>query len=245
VGRGDRTRDRLIPPLRNATRPLPAYHPRVHPSRDLVRDPAAWVAIACAIGFLLVGVVVNGQGHIGLDAPASSFVKSLPVPTDAWALLTAAGGLILVPIGIVLVVGLLLVGQVRMAIVVAAALVLGALGTELVKLLIARPRPPGDPLVGAPGYSFPSGHTLNSTVTYGLVALVAWRSRLPLPVRRVLVVALVVLIVLVGLSRIALGVHYPSDVLAGWLAGTAIVATVVVLTRRPVADRPPDRPSGP
>ena len=212
-------------------------------SRDLARDPAAWVAIACAIGFLLVGVVVNGQGHVGLDAPASSFVRSLPVPTDAWALLTAAGGLVLVPIGIVLVVGLLVVGQVRMAIVVAAALVLGALGTELVKLLIARPRPPGELLVGAPGYSFPSGHTLNSTVTYGLVALVAWRSRLPLPVRRILVAGLVVLIVLIGLSRIALGVHYPSDVLAGWLAGTAIVATVVVLTRRPVADRPPDRPA--
>ena len=210
-------------------------------SRDLVRDPAAWVAIACAIGFLLVGVVVNGQGNMGLDAPASSFVKSLPVPTDAWALLTAAGGLILVPIGIILVVGLLLVGQVRMAIVVATALILAAVSTELVKLLIARPRPPGEPLVVAPGYSFPSGHTLNSTVTYGLVALVAWRSRLPLPVRRVLVGALVVLIGLVGLSRIALGVHYPSDVLAGWLAGIAIVATVVVLTREPVADGPPGR----
>jgi membrane-associated phospholipid phosphatase len=245
VGRGHRTRDRLIPPLRNATRPLPAYHPRVHPSRDLVRDPAAWVAIACAIGFLLVGVVVNGQGHMGLDAPASSFVKSLPVPTDAWALLTAAGGIILVPIGIVLVVGLLLIGQVRMAIVVAAALILAAVSTELVKLLVARPRPPGEPLVGAPGYSFPSGHTLNSTVTYGLVALVAWRSRLPIAVRRILVAGLVVLIVLVGLSRIALGVHYPSDVLAGWLAGTAIVAVAAALTRTPTADQTSAGPAAP
>jgi membrane-associated phospholipid phosphatase len=242
VGRRGRARDPLIPPLRNAAGTAPAYHPRVDTSRDLVRDPAAWVAIACAIGFLLVSVVVNGQGHIGLDAPASSFVKSLPVPTDAWALLTAAGGIVLVPIGVLLVVGLILVGQIRMAIVVAAALILAAVSTELVKLLIARPRPPGEPLIGAPGYSFPSGHTLNSTVTYGLVALVAWRSRLPIAVRRILVAGLVVLIVLVGLSRIALGVHYPSDVLAGWLAGTAIVATVVVLTREPVADRPPDGP---
>ncbi len=207
-------------------------------SRDLLRDPAAIVAIACAIGFLLVGVVVNGQGHVGLDAPASSFVKGLPVPTDAWALLTAAGGLVLVPIGTVLVVGLLLVGQVRMAIVVAAAIILTAAGTELVKLLIARPRPPGEPLVGAPGYSFPSGHTLNGTVTYGLVALVAWRSSLPRPARRILVAALVALIALVGMSRIALGVHHPSDVLAGWLAGTAIVAGAAALTRTPTSDLP-------
>jgi len=205
--------------------------------RDPGGDPAAGVgvaaivAVACAVAFLLLGAVVNGQGHTGLDAPASSFVSGLPVPTDAWTLLTAAGGLVLVPIGIVLVVGLLVVGQVRMAIVVAAALILAAVGTEIVKLVIARPRPPGEPLVSAPGYSFPSGHTLNSTVTYGLIALVAWRSPLPFPARRVVVAALVALIALIGLSRIALGVHYPSDVLAGWLAGTAIVAAAAALTR--------------
>jgi undecaprenyl-diphosphatase len=115
--------------------------------------------------------------------------------------------------------------------VVAVALVGATLFTDVVKDLIARLRPP-DPVLGpASGYSFPSGHTLNSTVTYGLVALYAWRSHLALAARRVAVAILAAIPFLVGLSRIALGVHYPSDVLGGWLAGMAVVFTVVAITR--------------
>ena len=80
-------------------------------------------------------------------------------------------------------------------------------------------------------YSFPSGHTLNSTVSYGLLAVVAWRSRLPLAVRRAAAVIGVTIPFLVGLSRIALGVHYPTDVLGGWLAGVAFVALGATLIR--------------
>ncbi len=58
-----------------------------------------------------------------------------------------------------------------------------------------------------------------------------WRSDLPVWVRRVVAIALGVLVVLVGLSRIALGVHYPSDVVGGWLAGLAVVAAVAVSTK--------------
>ncbi len=83
----------------------------------------------------------------------------------------------------------------------------------------------------APGYSFPSGHTLNSTVTYGLLALVAWRARLAVLARRAAVAIAVVLPFLIGLSRIALGVHYPTDILGGWLAGIAFVALGATLIR--------------
>ena len=95
---------------------------------------------------------------------------------------------------------------------------------------VGRPRPPGfsaDEL----GYSFPSGHTLNSTTTYGLLALIAWRSQRPLLERRVAIAIGVMVPILVGLSRIALGVHYPSDVLGGWLAGVAFVALGAMLIR--------------
>ena len=91
--------------------------------------------------------------------------------------------------------------------------------------------------MSARGYSFPSGHSITSAVTFGLLALVIWRGGLSLRARRVSVVLLVVLIAMVGLSRIALGVHYPSDVLASWLAATAIVIGVAVLGPRPSTGR--------
>jgi len=215
---------------------------RIRPAPN--RDPWSWVAVACALGFLALAVIVNGQGSVAFDQPAIDAVQGLPIASGTWEAITAAGGVILIPIGVALVAWLLLKRQYRLALVVAVALIGGTLFTEAVKQLVERPRPPGQPVVLAPGYSFPSGHTLNGTVTYGLVAFVVWRSALPLAARRAIVGGLVALIAAIGLSRIALGVHYPSDVLAGWLAGTAIVATVVVVARvldgtRPAAGSPP------
>jgi membrane-associated phospholipid phosphatase len=192
----------------------------------------ALLAIACAAGFLVLATVVSRQGSVGLDEPVIAFVSGLGISPEAWRAVTNLGsGFVLVPIGAGLVLWLLWQRRPGDAVVVAVALVGATLFTEAVKDLVARPRPP-DPVLGpAGGYSFPSGHTLNSTVTYGLVALYAWRSHLALAARRVAVAVLAAIPFLVGLSRIALGVHYPSDVLGGWLAGMAIVLTVAAITR--------------
>jgi undecaprenyl-diphosphatase len=194
-------------------------------------DPWWLVAIACLAGFCLLAIAVNEQGSFAFDAPVIAFVQGLPVPTDAWLALTAAAGAILVPIGIVLVLALAATRRYRTAIVVALALLGAMLATELLKEVVSRPRPPGDPLAPARGFSFPSGHTLLGTVSYGLIALVVWRSHFPQSVRRAVLALLVALVIGIGLSRIALGVHYPSDVLAGALGGLAIVAVVAAITR--------------
>jgi len=212
-------------------RPLGRY-PVIVTSQPRTRTLAStWVALASLIGFVVLVLVVNEQGAVGFDAPVTAFVKSLPVPTDVWQLITAAGGAILVPVGIGLVVALLLLRRWRTALIYGVVLLSASVWTYMVKVTIARERPSGEALVPAPGFSFPSGHTLNGTVTYGLIALLVWRSGLPTWLRWTVVLALAALIVLVGLSRIALGVHYPSDVLGGWLAGLAIVCTVASFTR--------------
>lgn len=87
-------------------------------------------------------------------------------------------------------------------------------------------------------YSFPSGHTMDTTITFTMLAFVLSRLYdLPGKRRASLYIAAAALIVLVGFSRIYLGVHYPSDVFGGFAAGlawlTAGLATVhVVSTRR-------------
>jgi undecaprenyl-diphosphatase len=194
------------------------------------RDPWSIVGIACALGVVAVAALVNGQGTVFLDAPVIDVVRGLPVPVDVWRAITQAGGWLLVAVGATLVLGLVATGRARMALVVAIALVAASLFTETAKDWVARPRPP-DPVAEAGGYSFPSGHTLNSTVVYGTAALMVWRSALPRGVRVGVSAALVALIACVGLSRIALGVHYPSDVVAGWLAGMVFVSLVALADR--------------
>ena len=78
--------------------------------------------------------------------------------------------------------------------------------------------------ISAQGYSFPSGHALNATVTFGSVAR-AIKSK-------VLTVLAFVLPLLVGISRFTVGVHYPTDVAAGWLLGVIIIFAVPWLVKK-------------
>lgn len=118
--------------------------------------------------------------------------------------------------------------------VIAAGLLSTAL-TEVVKPAVARERPPqvASPVVSRlESWSFPSGHALSSSAVYGVVALLgasrlrhAWQ-------RRLLVVAAVLLSGVVGLTRLYLGVHYFSDVAAGWCAGWALAIVFAEWARR-------------
>jgi diacylglycerol kinase family enzyme/membrane-associated phospholipid phosphatase len=77
-----------------------------------------------------------------------------------------------------------------------------------------------DPVAMAPGYSFPSGHTLDSTVFYGVMLLV-FLPIIPRRLRKPAIGLTIALLAAIGFSRVALGVHYPSDVIGGWLLGVA------------------------
>jgi membrane-associated phospholipid phosphatase len=94
------------------------------------------------------------------------------------------------------------------------------------------------------GFSFPSGHSMLGMAAWGIAAVVVGRSRLPPGVRLTAVAGVVVLIGLIGLSRVYLGVHYPTDVVAGWLAGGVGVLVFAHLTRPGGPEAEPVSPGG-
>jgi undecaprenyl-diphosphatase len=189
------------------------------------------VAVASFVAFVVLAGIVNGSGPLAFDERMTSFVKSLPISFDLWLRITDLGGAILIPIGVATVLALLFQHRLRTAAIVGLALLAASLWTQLVKVAVERARPAGAELLGVEGFSFPSGHTLNSTVTYGLLALLVSRTGWPAWVRGLLMAVLITLPVLVGLSRVAIGVHYPTDVVGGWLAGIAVVTGVASLTQ--------------
>lgn len=139
---------------------------------------------------------------------------------------------------------LLLRGAPRPALWAVTTMTVGGLVGVLLKLLVGRPRPELlDPVARATGYSFPSGHALNATLAAGVLVMVFLPyAREPVQ-RAALWGAALVLVVLTGFTRVALGVHWTSDVVGGWLLGVAVVAatTAAFTTWRHQAGLPPVR----
>jgi membrane-associated phospholipid phosphatase len=147
----------------------------------------------------------------------------------------------LAPLGLALALGFALRGWWRGGVLVLVTLAGAALLDDLLKHLFARPRPTA--YFGYPeptSFSFPSGHALFSICFFGgLAVLLAPRLRHP-ALRLLVVLSAAVAVALIGLSRIYLGVHYPSDVLGGYAAGVVWVAAVAAGDR--LADRRHRRP---
>ena len=111
----------------------------------------------------------------------------------------------------------------------------------LLKVIVQRPRPEGFRLVAESGYSFPSGHSMVAMAFFGLLIWMIWHYHRRDAMRVVWCVFFGLVIAAIGLSRIYLGVHYASDVLAGfcvslaWLAFyTKVVAPLFVTIDAPL-----------
>lgn len=95
---------------------------------------------------------------------------------------------------------------------------------QVLKFIIQRPRPSGFRLVDVSGYSFPSGHSMVSMAFFGLLVWLVWKYEKDKRMRFWLSLGFSAIIVMMGISRIYLGVHYATDVIAGfclsvvWLA---------------------------
>lgn len=108
-------------------------------------------------------------------------------------------------------------------------LVAGGLNRWL-KAVIERPRPEGNRLLEETSLSFPSGHAMGSIAFYGFLIYLTWRLTPKNPGLRWLITILLLLLILsIGYSRVYLGVHYPSDILAGYAAGGACLAIFIAI----------------
>ena len=106
----------------------------------------------------------------------------------------------------------------------AVNLVLVFLLNQLLKFIIQRPRPEGINLVAEQGFSFPSGHSMVAMAFFGLMIWLIWKYKRERTVRIVSCICFALIIILIGVSRIYLGVHYASDVIAGFCVSLAWLA---------------------
>lgn len=189
-------------------------------------------AVVCVqlFGGLAEGLVKNDP-IVRLDRSVAETLHELATPatTTVFSIVTALGSL-----GTVALLGLSVAayyGRKRRWLYVGAWLVAltgGAALNQLLKAVFARPRPVfEDPLAMESTYSFPSGHAMESMVMYGMLAYFVFRVLSTRRARSAVVFGAAVLVLLIGFSRIYLGVHYMSDVAAGYAAGGAWLSACI------------------
>ena len=209
-------------------------------SRVSPRSSREWpnsVLLTCFATFLLVALLLTwfavtvGDTPPTIDAAVNQwFAETLA--SQQWLVWIAAGiGTATSPVystvlAALVIAGLLLAKHYRLAGFVALSALLGVITAGTVKALVGRNRPPGAAeYVSDLDKSFPSGHTMAGIYLYGAVAIALWllaRSSAS-PVWKPLAVALGVLGLLLGLTRLMIGVHWFTDVLAGLAYGFAVL----------------------
>ena len=104
---------------------------------------------------------------------------------------------------------------------------------KIAKSLIARPRPDlMYRLITQGGYSFPSGHSMNGLVCYGILIYLIYKTYGKNKKTTIISWILGILIVLIGLSRVYVGVHFPTDIIGGWSFGAFVLCGAILTMER-------------
>jgi len=202
----------------------------------------AWSTLGLLAAFGFGTIVLNllfEPQLVAADQALSNFVQSLRnTPADAVlvAITMMGDSLVLTALAVTLVVAFAAYRRWRAGIAVLLAIVGAALFVPLVKSILQRPRPTAL-YSGAEAFSFPSGHATLSMTIFGIIAVVFADGR-PLRTRFAIYMSAAVLIGAIALSRVYLGAHWPSDVVAGILFGLAMVSVVGLFLHQIAAPLP-------
>ena len=191
-----------------------------------------WVIVLICISiFVYLMQAVWGSRVLPIDTSGYGFMSKHFISnslTSVMRLITQFGGTILMIVWALA--SLVLIKNKRIAISAVSNLVLIALLNNILKLIVRRARPTGFRLIAETGYSFPSGHSMVSMAFYGYLIYLIYKNVRNKKLRWTLITCFSLLILIIGMSRIYLGVHYTSDVFAGFLFSLGYLVIYTKLT---------------
>jgi undecaprenyl-diphosphatase len=234
----------IVTPMTTDPSPTPvgsdARTTTAEPTHDATAGRVDATAVAWALlaviglaGFVVMTVMTLNHVVWPFDQPLLAQARQWVGDGTIWRVISESANIPLIVIGVGLVVVLFVKGHRREALVAALVLIAVTAGSEAVKQLVARPRPEGtDPNIPGVVYSYPSGHVLEALTIFGIIVIQLARANAPQLLVALLAIAVVVDALLVGLSRVVLNAHYPSDALASLLAGVGVLGLYGLLTHR-------------
>jgi undecaprenyl-diphosphatase len=201
-------------------------HRNSDPEHDVVYilDLTFGIILGCiALGFFIWIAILATRGRVlPLDTLGVEWARSYHTPQEIATVLeiTALGSLpALLLVLLIATAFFLTLRRGEQAVLLWIATVSGAILNLILKAAIARPRPPLTTPVHAGFFAFPSGHATSSMVVYATLAYLIVRDAPGTATRTLTILVAALVVLLIGLSRIYLGVHYATDVVGGYLIG--------------------------
>lgn len=199
-----------------------------------LKDNYIWIILVASLIILLALIlIVSIKENIILDQKGYNLVSKYLIKdsiTPISKIVTfLASTYFLIGLSILL---FMLIKNKKIGISIIINLGLSAIINFIIKNIVQRPRPIGHRLITETGFSLPSGHSMVSMAFYGYLMYLIYKYVKNKKLKISLIFFLSILIVLVGLSRIYLGVHYTTDVLAGYLLGISYLIIYVYALKK-------------
>ena len=184
--------------------------------------------IILLVGFILIMILVITDNISVFDDKVYEFlINKRSSGLDLYFKnITRLGNTITIIIALVLIT---ILGKGIQRVIGITSIAATAVLNSIVKNIIKRARPEHIKLIKQGGFSFPSGHAMISIALYGFLIYIVNKKIKNKSLKVVLTILLGVIIISIGLSRIYVGVHYPSDILAGYLFAIAILMITIIV----------------
>jgi undecaprenyl-diphosphatase len=185
--------------------------------------------------FFWIAHLIGQHRIIAFDKRLTDAVRSLSSnEATVWMerFTNVGSGLYVLFIVVLFAVGLAVIGYRRELLFYLGVIGFSSLLNIVLKILFHRARPDIHRIIQASGYSFPSGHSMSAFTLYGITAYFLWKHLRSFWIRIFVILVVILLVLMIGISRVYLGVHYPSDVIGGYLVSAAWLSMSIGLYKR-------------
>lgn len=207
--------------------------------KQFIRSKTKWIILfICLIIFLAIAEDVFGKEIMTADIVGYNIISTYLISdfvTPIAKYITVFGGATaLISLSIIF---LIVFKNKKLGLSISINLIIITILNLLLKNIVQRPRPTEYRMISETGYSFPSGHSMVSMAFYGYLIYLTYKNVKNVKLKWSLIIILSILIITIGTSRIYLGVHYTSDVIAGFMISISYLVIYTSIVKKFVLER--------
>lgn len=205
----------------------------------LIKNNYKWIIFSiCLILFLALAEDIFNKEIMQGDIIGYNFVKTYLIRkqiTPIMKIVTFFGGATCL-IGLTIILFIIIKNK-KIGFLIGINLITITILNQLFKFILQRPRPTEYRIINETGYSFPSGHSMISMAFYGFLIYLIYKYVKNKKLKYISITLISILIIFIGISRIYLGVHYTSDVLAGFLFSISYLIIYILVANNKVLNK--------